>query len=123
MPWVKIDDHFNEHPKLALVGPLGWGIWLAGLAYCNRNLTDGFIPRSIAHTFSDFELVEADDRLTRISRSCGHVGDDITGEWVAAILVEAGIWEEVPGGYRIHDYADYQPTKAQVLAEREQKAA
>jgi hypothetical protein len=26
------------------VSPTVWGVWLAGLAYANRNLTDGFIP-------------------------------------------------------------------------------
>lgn len=35
MVWVKIDDHFDEHPKMQQIGPLGWGYWLAGLV-CER---------------------------------------------------------------------------------------
>ena len=46
MPWVRIDDGYADHPKMAAVGPLGQALWLAGLAYCNRYLTDGFIPRT-----------------------------------------------------------------------------
>jgi hypothetical protein len=123
MGWVRIDDHFDEHPKLARVGPLGWGLWLKGLAYCNRNLTDGFIPRAVAHSMSDFELVDHDDRLYRLGAACGMSGDDITSEWVIGFLLDAGLWHSVAGGYEIHDYAEYQPTKAEVEAERAKVAA
>ncbi len=125
MPWVKIDDHFDEHPKLSQIGPLGWGIWLAGIAYCNRNLTDGFIPWSNARRLASFEIVEDDGKLWELSRSSGYAGETIDADWVIGLLVEAGLWEEVHNGrgridgYRIHDYDQYQPTKEQVLAERE----
>jgi hypothetical protein len=46
-------------------------------------------------------------------------GDDVSPNWVIACLLEAGMWEEVAGGYRIHDFHDYQPTKEQVLHERD----
>lgn len=121
MPWVKIDDHFSEHPKHAMVGPLGWGVWLAGLAYCNRALTDGFIPRSVARTLASFEVVDREGRVWKLSRTSGMTGHDIDADWVIGLLVEAGLWEEVPGGYRVHDYLDYQPSRDDVLREREKK--
>ena len=31
MPWVRLDDHFDEHPKLAEAGPLGLALWVAGM--------------------------------------------------------------------------------------------
>jgi hypothetical protein len=37
---------------------------------------------------------------------------------MAAKLVEVGLWERVPGGYLIHGYHDYNPTKEQVEEER-----
>lgn len=123
MPWVKIDDHFDEHPKLAAVGPLSWGMWLAGIAYCNRNLTDGFIPRNKAHALCSFEYIDTEGRIWELGRACGMSGEDIDSEWVIGTLVDGDLWEQVPGGYRIHDYEDYQPTKAQVLAERAKKQA
>lgn len=101
MPWVRIDDHFDEHPKMSRVGPLGWGVWLAGLAYCNRNLTDGFIPWSKARALGSFEIVDDDGRIWEISRSSGLAGEDVTADWVIGLLVDAGLWEEVTGGYRM----------------------
>jgi hypothetical protein len=138
MPWVRVDDHFDEHPKMAAIGPVGWGVWLAGLAYCNRNLTDGFIPYAIAEGIGGAwkirEPVDQEDQegvrsirrrsmLWTVSITSGHHGEDMSSDWIVGHLVRVGLWEEVEGGYLVHDYDDYQPTKAEVLAEREQKQA
>ena len=69
MPWVKIDDHFSEHPKHARVGPPGWGYWLAGLAYANRNLTDGFIPHAVAYSLATWTVWIR--RTTRVGSGSG----------------------------------------------------
>lgn len=122
MGWIRVDDHFNEHPKLARVGPCGWGIWVAGLAYCNRNLTDGFIPRAVARSLGDFEFA-LDGEVYRLAITAGMGGTDLDCTWIINLLVDARLWEEVPDGYRVHDYHDFQPSKDKVLAEREQKAA
>ena len=127
MAWVKIDDHFDEHPKLAVVGPLGWGVWLAGLAYCNRNLTDGFIPLEVAESIGGrwrIRVPVADGReaVWTVSVACGMQGQDLETEWVIGVLVRAGLWEEAQDGYRVHDYSDYQPTKAETLALRAKRA-
>ena len=122
MGWVRVDDHFNEHPKLARVGPCGWGIWIAGLAYCNRNLTDGFIPRAVARSLGDFEFV-LENEVYRLGVTAGTAGMDLDATWVISLLVDAGLWYEVRDGYQVHDYHDFQPSKEKVLAEREQKAA
>src|SRR6478736_5084483 len=123
MAWVRLDDHFDEHPKLAKVGPLGWGVWAASLAYCNRNLTDGFIPWNKAHMLASFDLIDSDGKVWSLARD----GDDteflIDSQWVIAILVDAGLWDVEKDGYRIHDYNDYQPTKQQILDERAKKVA
>ncbi len=125
MPWIKVDDHFNEHPKLAAAGPLAWAMWLAGLAYCNRNLTDGFIPWSTAGSLVSWDFL-APAGPTRI-----YVGTDnavfeegmVTSDYVIALLLDAGLWDKVPRGYRVHDFDQYQPTKAVILADRAKKAA
>ena len=133
MTWVRIDDRFNEHPKLAAVGPVGWGIWIAGLAYCNRNLTDGFIPRAIAIGFGgDWTLLvrpepgdpNPDRELVwTIDRGTGAHGESMDTQWIIDRLVDNDLWNETPGGYLVHDYSDYQPTKAEVLQQRAQKEA
>jgi hypothetical protein len=58
-----------------------------------------------------------------LSRTSGRVGDHVDAEWVICILLEGGLWDEVPGGFRVHDYSDYQPTKDEVLAARAKKQA
>jgi hypothetical protein len=121
MPWVKVDDHADEHPKLAAAGPLAWPLWLSGLTYCNRNLTDGFIPRSVARTLVDWQYSDAAGQVWTIGVTSGAHGEDVNSDLVIDLLVEVGLWEKVPGGYRVHDYEDYQPTRAEVMALREVK--
>ncbi|HEX9565593.1 MAG TPA: DnaD domain protein [Gemmatimonadaceae bacterium] len=131
MPWVRLDDHFDQNPKIAQVGPLGLALWVTGLAYCNRNLTDGFIPWSVARTMVSWDWLDITEpknaergyQIASASRTCGMRGDDIDSDYVIALLVVAGLWDEVDGGFQIHDYGDFQPTKAQVEAERAAKQA
>lgn len=97
MSWVKIDDQFSEHPKVIQAGPLASWLYVRSLCYTAKYLTDGFIPQSAAEHLAMFagtspELLEK--------------------------LVECSLWERVNGGYKIHDYLDYNPTGAQVKAER-----
>lgn len=107
VPWVKLDDHFAQHPKVAAAGPLAMAMQVAGLSYCNRELTDGFIPRSVART-----LIDCDPEA----------GITVTCQWIIDRLMSFEMWEAVEGGYRIHDYHDYQPTKEEALALREKRA-
>lgn len=122
MPWVKLDDHIDEHPKIARVGPIGFALQVAALAYCNRTLTDGFVPYGVAERLLSFHVVENDGKRWTMARTSGHVGDDIDSEWVIALLLEAGMWDDAPGGYQIHDYEKYQPLKEAVEAERAKTA-
>ncbi|MGB9886787.1 MAG: DnaD domain-containing protein [Moorellales bacterium] len=90
---------------------------VAALCYCNKYLTDGFIPREVVPTLLNLQGLGM--RLWQGELIGG--GEEARWELIVRDLIEAGIWEEVEGGYRIHDYLDYQPSKAEVLAEREQK--
>lgn len=117
MPWVKLDVDFAWHPKILRAGPLGLAMQVAALCYCNKYLTDGFIPREVVPTLLNLQGLGM--RIWQGELIGG--GEEARWELIVADLIEAGIWEEVEGGYRIHDYLDYQPSKAEVLAEREQK--
>ena len=103
MPWVRLDDSFSHHPKSLKAGPLGMAMQVAGLCHANRYLTDGFISEETLPMLLDLKEL------------------GITAAAVAERLIAAGMWEKAEGGYLIHDYGDYQPTKAEVLEEREQK--
>lgn len=96
MPWVRIDDGFSEHPKWAGAAALDVQWFLYALCYCNRNLTDGFIPSSVALRLTPSKPQPAIERLVR-----------------------SGVIDVELGGYRIHDYLTYQPSKESIEAERE----
>ncbi len=97
MPWVRIDDGVYDHPKFLGLTFEASGVWLHTLAWSARQLTDGQLPRLAVQ-----RLLAGDKRLTKI----------------AAELVTAGLWDETPDGWEIHDFHDYQPTAAGVEEER-----
>lgn len=130
MPWVRIDDSFTDNAKIAEVGPLGIALWVAGLAYCNRNLTDGFIPWAVAERLLTWQFMGPKDeagegprKIYDVDISCGMHGDRATSDFVAHLLVSAGLWDHHEGGYSVHDYLDFQPSKQQVLRDRELSGA
>jgi len=89
MPWVKLDDKFPDHPKVVAAGPMAGWLYICGLAYANRMLTDGFIPTAQVRRLVDIRGTQA----------------------LADRLVEVGLWHQMEGGYQIHDYLEYQPSK------------
>lgn len=113
MPWVKLDDHFPDHPKIAAAGPLAMAWHVAAICYCARYLTDGFIPTRAARSLLD---------LTGCAEVDGYTGDDVEPDTLIARLVRSGAWHEVEGGYEVHDYLVYNPSREQVEAERKKAA-
>jgi len=72
------------------------GMVAIALMWVNKQQSDGFLPINVVKRFR-------------------HCAKPLL---VAAALSEAGLWEEVDGGYRIHDYHDYNFTAAEVAARR-----
>ena len=121
MTWVKLEDRFDEDPRVVAAGPLGVALYVAGLAYCNRNLTDGFVPTSMARRLVDW----GGDGMTAAHLEDGtilvaHAGKPVPVSWQYAIdlVVVAGLWTVTDGGYLVVDYLENQPSKAAVLARR-----
>ena len=92
MTWGKIDDGLALHPKVMLAGNEAMGLWVRALSYSCQQLTDGFVPNEIVSVLS--------------------------GKKSAKKLVESGLWIEKSDGYFFKDWAEYQPTREQVLGER-----
>lgn len=103
MAWVKIDDDFFGNPKVIRAGRDARDLYLAALCFCNRGLTDGFVPEeALRRLAADAEVDNA--------------------EALAARLVAVGLWLPWDGGWKVKDYLEYQPSKAQVQATREARA-
>lgn len=99
MPWFKVDDAFHSHPKVMELSVEAVGLWTLAGTWCANYLTDGVIKESVLHRFG------------RTSANVRELCDE---------LVKSGLWEAVDEGvYQYRDWADYQPVKDDVEAERE----
>lgn len=94
--WIKLDDRMPENAKVVEAGHEAAWLYVCGLAYASRNLTDGRIPKGIVARLSDLP-----DAATAAKRLC-----------------EVGLWKAESGAYVIHDYNDYQRSKDEIEAVR-----
>jgi hypothetical protein len=117
MTWVRLDEGFPRHPKVAASGPLGMAMQVSALCYCNEYLTDGFVPKHVVAGFLNLEGIA----MNMWQGDMIGGGDDATWQLIVNDLIESGLWYETAGGYRIHDFLKYQPSKADVEADRKQK--
>jgi hypothetical protein len=119
MPWVRLDEEFPDHPKVVTAGPLASWLHVCALAYCNRMMTDGFVPSSQVRRLVDFEGIIVVGPTTD-----GDVRDvpEVDAKALAETLVSVGMWERRQGGFVIHDYLKYQPSRAETEAQRKVKS-
>lgn len=115
MPWVRLDESFPEHPKVVQAGPLAGWLHVSAIAWCNRQLTDGFVPCAQLRKLVDFDGIYTD-------MEGGASGIDTPDpKALADALVSHGLWEEVEGGWQIHDFLEYQPSRESILAKRQKE--
>jgi hypothetical protein len=103
MAWGRLHDRANGDAKLLALSDAAWRMWGCGLIYCQNALTDGFIPEHAIHAFG----VRARNK-------------DAIADELCRVLVpgKAALWERVDGGYQIHDYLDWNDSRADILAGR-----
>ena len=101
MPWGRVDDTFHSHPKvlgipvdirMAAVG-LHW----MAISWCNSHMTDGKVP------FAAIAALGGTDEQ-------------------AAALVAARLWHRSGRSYRIHDFLDFNTSRASTEERHLQKA-
>jgi hypothetical protein len=99
MTWVKVDDRFPQHEKVLAAGPEAGWLYICGLCYAARTLSNGVLPRSELQTFSPYPEAQSRD--------------------LAVALVDQGLWETTrQQAWVIHDYLRYNPSRADVEAKR-----
>jgi hypothetical protein len=101
MPWGRVDDTFYDHDKVlnlpVEVRNRACGLYWRAISYSNAKLTDGRLTPAIVALLD---------------------GCDADAE----ALVRARLWRRTrSGGYSIHDFAEFNKTRAEVLVERQKK--
>lgn len=107
MTWFRIDDYFYDHPKVAALEeekPRVYAetiaLWTIAGTYCARHLTDGVLSTVRTRRLVPFNPKRA-----------------------ASALVSVGLWEQTENGFRFKSWTEWQPSRAKVLAKREEEAA
>jgi hypothetical protein len=96
MTWLKLDDQFSDHPKVVAAGPAAMWLFVCGLCYCGRHLTDGRIPKAMLPRLAD---VKSPTRL-------------------AARLVEVELWHDDGDHFLVHHFLVHNPSRANVEKQR-----
>lgn len=91
--FLKILADIAKQHKFIEAGPVASWLWLAGVGHCRLSSTDGFIPKLVVPTL-----------VPGMKGAFAH----------AAALVRVGLWDEVVGGYLVHDYFDFNPSRAEL---------
>jgi hypothetical protein len=105
--WFKVDDGYAEHPKTLEISLAASGLWVRCGAWASKYGTDGFIPQKT------------------VWRNCeGSSGNPKTiAKKLVKELCASGFWEEVDGGFRIHDFLDFNFSNADIQRKREESNA
>jgi hypothetical protein len=109
MPWARLDDGLDEHPKIEamleddeLTGLAAVGLWALMLTNSSRRLTDGHVtPRVLARIAPQ--------------HGCSLIG----------VLEQAGLMDTTDErrGYTIHDYHEYNPSADEVKSAAKSRSA
>jgi hypothetical protein len=86
---ARLDTGWHAHPKILQLGLAAMGLHAWSISYCDATRSDGFIPTG------------AWPALPGVGAAC-------------KTLVVAGMWERCDGGFQLHDYLDYNRSRAQI---------
>lgn len=100
MSWLRLDDAFPDHPKVAALSDAAFRAHVTGMAYCARHLTDGFIPE----------------------RKGREIAGDALDELMSSPRNGSPLWISVSDGYEIHAYLEYNPSREDVDGGRKLRA-
>lgn len=101
MTWAKLDDRFHAHPKTMRVwrtNPRALGLLVLALSWSAAYEQDGYVP---------------DEMFAGWEPDGGECNKAIS------VLVEAGFLHRNGDGYDIHDFLDFNPSRAELAEQRE----
>lgn len=110
--YVRLNDGLPEHRKIVAAGGDAAWLYICGLAYASRNLTDGIIPKAVVPRLSDRKQpAKLAAKLTKVrlwhdtGHDCKRCPQPDTDEYV------------------IHDYLEHQRSAEHIEAIKQKRAA
>jgi hypothetical protein len=104
MTWLKLDDQFHRHEKIAPLSDRAFRLHVTVLLECSAKLTDGKLPE---------RLLQFLPRAPR-GKTLSRVVDELLG---------SGVWERIGTDIVVHDFLDWNPSAAKVSELREKRSA
>lgn len=107
--WARLDDALIDHEKVFTAGDVigkngpavALGFYAVALMWTNKHLTDGFLSDAVIRSFR-------------------HVDNPRS---VADALAKAGLFDRHDGGFKIHDFHDFNPSAAAIKKKRKEDRA
>lgn len=107
--WARLDDALIDHEKVFAAGErlgkdgpaVALGFYAVALMWTNKHLSDGFLKDAVIKSFRHVHNPPA----------------------VADALAKAGLFDRQDGGYRIHDFHDFNPSAAAIKRKRREDRA
>lgn len=96
MSWIWLSDNYIDHPKFLALSDAGFRLWHEGMAYCRRHETDGIITNLALEGFRSSHSPRVVKELT------------------------ASLWDVRVDGYLVHDYLDWNLSKAELTRKRKE---
>jgi len=104
VPYLALDDRFPSNPKVAGLSDRAFRLHVVALCHCATQLTDGLVRDS--------------------AKLWANIGGNIRSYTrITSELCLAGLWVKVDGGFRIHDYLDWNASAAQIKEKRRKDRA
>lgn len=115
MPWVRFDDQYPIHRKVDGLSDAAFRLHTSAIFWSARNLTDGFVSREDLDGVSARVRTPGRFAAECVRREAWHDARfDCPSEKCPAPVDE--------DGWVIHDYWEFQPSKVQVVRDREAAA-
>jgi hypothetical protein len=94
MSWYRVDSPMPRHEKYAPLSDLEFRLAITAGAWCAEHMTDGFIPKKMVQTLT---RAPSGKKLASAIKS----------------LLDAKVWHDKGDHYELHDFLDWNLSKAQ----------
>lgn len=101
MSWLRIDDGFVAHGKVAPLSDAALRLWMLAACWCQKHPhTNGFVPTAMLPVIGQNRWPV---------RQLQKLATELVEARIAGTK-EHGLWEPIDGGWLFHDWEDYQLT-------------